>query len=257
MNGAAGYETEPGPAAEIRGVRDVPYSKSNASMRRSPVKRRSDAQIDEHLDNDAVQEAEFAEILARGRELRNIEHKGPGRRDNRAFLARVVRAVIGTANLRDGGIVTIGVTEVDGKLIAVGVVNDDLRTWSNYDDVASSVGEYTHPSVTFDVEVLAYRGANVVLLHVEEFAEIPILCAKDAQEGNQLILRRGALYVRGRRRMETAEVPTQDEMREILDLATEKAVRRYIEVTRRTGFQVGPAGLSDDELYDLELGQSR
>lgn len=204
-----------------------------------------------------MQEAEFAEILARGRELRNVEHKGPGRRDNKAFLARVVRAVIGTANLRDGGIVTVGVTEVDGKLTAVGVADNDLRTWSSYDDVASTVGEYTQPSVTFDVEVLAYKGANVVLLRVEEFTEIPILCAKDAQEGTQPILRRGALYVRGRRRMETAEVPTQEEMREILDLATEKAVRRYIEVTRRTGFQISPAGPSDDELYDVELGQAR
>jgi hypothetical protein len=52
-------------------------------------------------------EREFAELLARGYELRGVEFKGPGARSTPEYTARVVRAALGMANLRDGGLVIL------------------------------------------------------------------------------------------------------------------------------------------------------
>lgn len=196
---------------------------------------------------------EFAEILARRRELRGVEHKGPGLRTSRPFLARIARAVMGMANLRDGGLVTIGVGDDGGRPVPEGLNAEQLESWERYDHVSASLGEFVQPSVSFEHEVFTYKDTRLVLLRVHEFDEIPILCARDcADEKGQPIMRRGALYVRPRRMTETAEVPTQEEMREILDLAVEKGVRRFIALTSGLGFQVA-AGPDDHDRYDREL----
>jgi|SRR5579884_416287 predicted HTH transcriptional regulator len=97
-------------------------------------------------------EEEFREYLALGREGRRVEFEGPGSRKDKHFLARVVRAVIGMANRRDGGLVIIGVQEQDDELIPAGLSEEQLRTWIRYDDVAKSIGNYTDPSVGFGLE---------------------------------------------------------------------------------------------------------
>src|SRR5688500_11792494 len=52
---------------------------------------------------------EFAELLGLGYESRGVEFKPPGPRSDSYLLAAVARAALGMANLRDGGIIVIGV----------------------------------------------------------------------------------------------------------------------------------------------------
>ena len=71
------------------------------------------------------------------------------------------------------------------------------------------------------------------------------------------MLREGACYVRTRRKPETSEIPTQADMRDLLELAIEKGVIRYIEQARRVGLIVGPLELPlvmDDDRLDEQLG---
>lgn len=64
---------------------------------------------------------------------------------------------------------------------------------------------------------------KIVALQIREFESIPILCRKNYDD----ILRAGACYVRSRRKPETVEIPNQEDMRDLLDLATEKGLRKY------------------------------
>jgi hypothetical protein len=64
------------------------------------------------------------------------------------------------------------------------------------------------------------NGVTVAVIQVFEFADLPHLCSKDYPQ----VLREGALYVRPRKVPETSELASSVEMREILDLATEKAL---------------------------------
>jgi predicted HTH transcriptional regulator len=202
-----------------------------------------------------VTDQEFAEILARGREATGVEFKGPGPLSNRQLSARVVRAVLGMANKRDGGWVIIGVEDVGSVLNPVGLNDQDLATW-RYDDVADRLAEYADPGVSFEREVKEYNSNRYVVLTVEEFADIPVLCKRDYPE----VLRNGACYVRTRRKPETSEIPTQADMRDLLDLATDKGVVRFLERARRVGLIVSQTVVSpatDQELLDQQLGDLR
>ena len=198
---------------------------------------------------------EFAQIIALGRETSGVEFKGPGPRSNRQLFAQVVRAILGMANRQDGGTVIIGVEDNQGVLDPVGLGEDDLTTWG-YDDVADGLAMYADPSVSFDLEVKEYNGKKYVVLEVDEFADIPVLCKRDYQG----VLRNGACYVRSRRKPETSEIPTQEDMRELLELATDKGVQRFLERAVRVGLIVLPSLTpqpTDQELLDQQLGGLR
>ena len=184
---------------------------------------------------------QFAELLVLSYEPRGLEFKGARPRTDRLFFARVVRACLGMANLRDGGRVIIGVDERGGVLDPVGLSDADLATW-RYDDIAAGLATYADPMITFDIYVHEYQGRRFVELEVHEFDELPILCRTTYMERpptQQVILREGACYVRRRGKPETSEIPTQSEMRELLDLAIEKGVRRFIARARAVGLVLG------------------
>ena len=191
---------------------------------------------------------EFAQILELEHEASGIEFKGPGRRDNRQLFAQVVRAVLGMANRRDGGKVIIGVEDNGGVLTPVGLIEDDLMTW-RYDDIADGIATYADPSVSFDLEVNEYNGNQYVVLEIDEFADIPVLCKRDYQG----VLRNGACYMRSRRKPETAELPTQEDMRDLLELATEKKLRERLAQLERVGLIILPSvGLQSTERFERE-----
>ena len=81
---------------------------------------------------------------------------------------------------------------------------------------------------------LTLENKKFVVIKVFEFAEIPVICKKDGSSN----LRKAAIYTRTYRIPESAEVPSQSEMREILDLAAEKQVRRFFETQSRAGITV-------------------
>jgi len=66
-----------------------------------------------------VTERDLESILAQGHETNGVEFKGPGARTDRSFPAKVIRAILGMANRRDGGLVMIGVEST--KLDPVGL----------------------------------------------------------------------------------------------------------------------------------------
>lgn len=173
---------------------------------------------------------EFAQVIALGHELSGIEFKSPGPLSEGRLVAQTVKAILGMANRRDGGSVIIGVTDQDGRLIPEGINADALDTW-HYDAVADQIARYADPGVRFELEIKEYNGNRYVVIEVAEFDDIPVLC-KRAYNG---VLRSGACYVRTRRKPETTEIPTQADMRDLLDLATVKWIRRHSDWMRRAG----------------------
>ena len=180
-------------------------------------------------------ERELEAILAQGHETQGVEFKGPGKRTNSAFLASVIRAMLGLANHRDGGHVILGVDSE--SLEPTGLDDDEAASWLNYDALAPAVNEYASPSVSFDVQSLRFRENKIVIIRVEEFVEIPILCKKEFQGPGKKssLLRRGACYVRASHKPETSEIPSEQEMRELLELAIDKGVAKFLARVQKVG----------------------
>lgn len=193
---------------------------------------------------------EFSEIIAFGREQRGVEFKRGGSRKDKRLLVKVVRAVISMANRRDGGYVIVGVDEDEDKMpVPKGLTAEDLSTWV-YDDVADSLSEYVDPNVSLDLKVIEYEMKQFVVLIVHEFEDLPILCKKNYLD----VLRAGACYVRTRRKPETVEIPSQVDMRDLLDLAVEKGVRRFVTRARTVGLSLAGQLLpTDADLFNKQI----
>lgn len=169
--------------------------------------------------------AEIEDLLTLGRESRSFEVKGPGALTDSAFCARVARAVMAMGNLRDGGLVCLGIDDkaLDSKL--PGLSDEQLAQWSDFDNVHDALARFTRPAAAFALQPLELSsGARIVVLDVAEFDDVPHVCERDHSD----ILRRGALYVRPRGKPRSEHVPSSEEMRELLELATEKRVRAFI-----------------------------
>lgn len=202
------------------------------------------------LDADDIENA-----LRFGYELRGLEVKGPGSRTDKHFFARVTKGALAMGNLRDGGHVVVGIDDGDPAAMLPGLEPNDLASWLAYDDVARAMAEYADPPLRFDIaEVELSSGARVAVIEVFEFADIPHFCAKQYQS----VLRKGALYVRPRKVPETSEVASSVEMREVVELATEKALRNYVETAERAGLRLAPSEPvpSDAVRYDDERARS-
>ena len=168
-------------------------------------------------------ENELRGAIALGREQRGMEFKGPGKRTDKAFQAKIIRAVLGMANKPGGGVVVVGVDDDGTTLHAIGLSARDLATWT-YDDFASNLSNYADPYVDFDLGPVEMDGKSFVAIEIRQFEQLPVICKKDYLK----VLRDGALYVRRKGKNETVEVPSHVEMRELVSRAAEFAARQIV-----------------------------
>jgi predicted HTH transcriptional regulator len=193
---------------------------------------------------------QLSEALAVGREQSAIEFKGPGARSDRRLVAQVIRAMLAMSNRRYGGHVIVGVVDDGRRLDPIGVSSDDVLTWT-FDTLADVVARFAEPSIAFDLRIARVDNRELVVIEVMEFDEVPTICRRDFNDKNKLLLREGACYVRPRRKPETVEVATYADMRDLIELASEKNVRRFMSTAQRAGLRVS-SQQADREAYDQQ-----
>lgn len=198
---------------------------------------------------------EFKQIISIGNEQNGIEFK-PGflydKKDE--LLYKVIRAIIAMANRRDGGLVILGVEEIEKELILKGLSSEELLSL-NYDNLSNIVNNYADPNIEFKTETVEYNSDKYLVIRIPEFIEIPIICKKNFKD----ILREGACYVRSKKKPESSEIPTQTEMRELLDLAKVKALRKYVTEAQQARIELSlETDIEKSDLkYDNELKLSQ
>lgn len=164
---------------------------------------------------------ELLSLILNGREERNLEYKGPISWASTETRGKLTKTVLALSNIQDGGAIVVGVEQTGETFNAVGLAPDDRDSFRQ-DDVSAFVNEYADPFAQLSVAHVAHEGRSFVVIQVEQFLEIPVVCRKNGPGG----LRGGAIYTRPRRKHETAEVPSQVEMRELLEVAIHKGIRR-------------------------------
>jgi predicted HTH transcriptional regulator len=196
-----------------------------------------------------VADDDFEVILGRG-ETRTVEYKSAGSANDGQLLAQVTKAILAMSNLRDGGLVVIGVSEgASNVLVRTGVTTVDLSTWKARDTIRDRVAVYADPSVAFRVEERQHRdGCTYVLIEVDEFDISPVICRKAYGS----VLAEGAIYVRSRRKPESVPVRTAADMRDVMELAVEKELARVLRTAARAGGKVVSA-TPDSDRFDDEL----
>lgn len=178
----------------------------------------------------ALTAVDLQDVLGVGHEQNGFEFKGPGRVDDKPLIYRIIRAMCGMANRRDGGRVVIGVIDEPGHFERVGVSPEQRATWT-HDLLAGAAAPYTDPGIEFSVQIVTLSEKDLIVLHVAEFDSEPVVCRRQYQD----ILRNGALYIRPSGKHETREAQTSAELRVVLSLAIDKGVARWAATARSAG----------------------
>jgi hypothetical protein len=205
------------------------------------------------------------ELIRLGNENCNLDYKGAfsWEKASNDEKCEITKDLLSFSNTRDGGVILIGVNDKSGALEGLTeeqYASFDQTKFNNF------VQKYTDPRHTANVHRIVIDEKRVVVIDIPEFADVPILCARDANSSvnpSRLILRRAALYMRTEKA--TSElIEDADAMRELLNRGL---LRRQDELLRAikqivlpnqttTTFEPGAefkAEVEDAERYFSEL----
>src|SRR5947209_6511941 len=99
-----------------------------------------------------ITQEQFEEFSALEHEIPSVEFKCLEFRKDNPLFGKVVRAAIGMANRRDGGLIIIGVSDHSGILSPTGLSEEQLTTW-RYDDIADGFAAHADPPISFDFAI--------------------------------------------------------------------------------------------------------
>ena len=188
-------------------------------------------------------------LISHGREERNLEYKQSMSWTDIGTKVKVTKSAMAMANIHDGGYIVIGMTKKGEAYEPEGTQADHADSFRQ-DDVMQWVNEYADPYVELFVNSVNKEGRCFIVIKVEEFDQLPVVCNKDGHN-----LTRGDVFTRSRRKYETARVGSQNEMREILTLAVDKEIRRLRSRGLITSVEVIPPAETDRQTFERQGGE--
>jgi predicted HTH transcriptional regulator len=195
---------------------------------------------------------EVVRLREAGVETLAVEFKRGMSWNEPATKGKVIRAALALANLRDGGTLAFGLqkTEPNPRHEMVGMSDGDYQSF-NQDDVAATVNAHATPYIDLTVRHFEHDGRKFVVITVRQFADYPVICSKDYVVDGRAVVIRGHMYCRSRRTIESTEIQSPEDLRQLIDLAIAKGIERYFalrEIERRA------EGPSARDRYRAQLG---
>ena len=191
------------------------------------------------------------ELIQLGNENLNLDYKGAFSWDqaNNDQKCEIRKDVLAFSNARDGGVILVGVNDKTGVL--EGLTEEQ---YASFDQTKFNrfIQKYTDPRHTSSIHRIIIDEKRVVVIDIPEFADVPILCARDANSSlnpSRLILRKAALYKRTERA--TSE-PIEDAegMRELLNRGL---LRRQDELLRAFKQIIEPSDIRPTQEPEAEF----
>ncbi len=166
---------------------------------------------------------------------------------------RILKTVMGMANLRDGGLIVVGVSERDEKWELTGIDGDHLATFDS-DDIIDQIAKYGSPRVNVDIVIHEHEdGKNYLAFHVHQFDDAPVVCRNNSPDDVKPKdrLAAGDIYIRPiTGKPQTVRVIDAAGLHDLLELAAEFRARRMLEGAKRVGLVPDDNAASK---YDAEL----
>ena len=184
-------------------------------------------------------------IQSQADESRNIEYKTGLEWKNRHsqigwLQAKVIKAVLGLTNNRNGGVIILGVNDDGaGNREYVGLTEEQLATFRNVEAMQDCIGSYADLPIVFSVKQISVgEGEDVktfIAININEFAESPVLAKKDLavtkpNGREEYVIREGDLYVRSQSGRFGTVKASRVEFDEVVRLAHEKSEQRIREL---------------------------
>ncbi len=183
-------------------------------------------------------------------ELPDIEFKRGETFDTLKY--RIVKNALALANLRDGGLVIVGVRQDGGRFIADGV-DADVESTYEAEKVYELVNEYASPTIELRVVVVEHDTKRFVAIAVPPFQRTPVVCRRPTPDGvtKNDALRPGDFFVRTGSPVSATRVNTAAMMEDLLQVAAGRRAAETIRMLRAGG--LAPETLSVSDPLDGEV----
>lgn len=168
-------------------------------------------------------------------ELPNIEFKrGASFSDLQYHIAKTAQAI---ANLRDGGLIIVGVAQTDKEYALEGVTPEHEASYQ-VEAVYDFVNSYASPSMELRVLTVDFEGNRFVAVAIPPFERLPIVCRKNTPSGAAREMRAGEVYVRTGAPVGTTKVTSAAMMEELLQRASAFRAAETLRILRSGGVQM-------------------
>jgi predicted HTH transcriptional regulator len=173
--------------------------------------------------------------ILHGKEERYLEYKRSMIwTGNETTKVKIAKAMMAMANLRNGGVIVIGMQETSrGIWVPEGMTSQQISSFTQ-DDVAQWVNDYATPAVQFSIGPFTLNNNQFVILQVQEFDTSPVICRKPKTSGGET-LEAGVIYYRSNRKIESAHISSDEDLRELIGLAVDKGISRHVSRLQRLG----------------------
>lgn len=199
-------------------------------------------------------EDDIDNLIASRSETKNLDFKEEFHWNNdKDIQLKIIKAILAMSNASQGGRILVGVTN-SGQVKGVSEKNLKSFDQTSFNDI---LHKYTDPKLTAQISRPKHKDGNLVIIEVPEFDIDPIICKADGldTEGKN-ILRKGAIYIRTAKAT-TEEVPSSDEMRELLGRALSKKGDYLLnQITRMLQGRPSQIVESTNEKYEEEIKET-
>jgi predicted HTH transcriptional regulator len=191
--------------------------------------------------------------IQNGKEERYLEYKcSMIWTNNNATKVKIAKAMMAMSNLRNGGVIVIGMREIRrGVWEPEGMTTQQVASF-NQDDIARWVNDCAIPAVQFNVKPFTYNDNEFVIIRVREFDSMPTICHKQKPRGGSEVLKAGAIYYRSRQKNESAPISSEEDMRELITLAISKGAAQQITLCEELGLAATSPALQEGDALKYE-----
>lgn len=189
---------------------------------------------------------ELKEYITHGKEETHIEYKDSMKwstriknKKNRIAILKIGRAMLALANNPNGGVIVIGEKEKNnGEFKPIGVSKVSYDSFK-YDDISRYVKSLSSTQIQFKIDrgsmLIDEKDRKFVIIQVAESSEVPVVCIKAERYdetkqfiGDNIALRENAIYIRSKSPIESREISSVEEWKDIINRSMEKSKKELL-----------------------------
>lgn len=151
---------------------------------------------------------------------------------------KLVKSCMAMANLRNGRLIIVGVSERGGRPEALGVEPAHEASY-NQDNLLALINRHARPHVSLRLRIVPHNDARFIGIEVEPFARTPIICGRDTPpDADPDRLHEGNIPARSLDRIATTRLVNGDLMAEIVEIAAIKRAAEIIATAQQIGLRM-------------------
>jgi predicted HTH transcriptional regulator len=165
---------------------------------------------------------------------------------------KIAKTAQALANLRDGGLIIVGVSQTN-KVFSIDGVDAAVEATYNGEAIYEHINWYASPPIDSRTIVLEHLGKRFVVMVIAPFERTPVVCRHPTPDGTPKkdAMKPGDFFVRTAEKIETKRVDSAQLMEDLLQLAAGRRAAEIIRILRTGG--VAPEAMTPGDRFEKEV----